>query len=116
MAAAASQLHLIRHSVPPTEPRTQQIIRFLHPGYSFSNILLSLPRVDPVEGTTTFGVHSRTALVACQIIAGNAFDTGRLTLDQAGQQDVNDDILTKDAYYFIVGDDPGISSASRCLP
>jgi len=91
-------------------------IRFLHPGYPApTNTLLTLPRVDPVAlasetTTTTFGVHYQTALVACQIIANNAFATGRLTLDQAGQQLVDlpsDGILTEDTYYFFVGDSPG---------
>ena len=91
-------------------------IRFLHPGYPApTNLLLILPRVDPLAlasetTTTTFGVHYLTALVACQIIANNAFANGRLTLDPAGQQLVDlprDGILTEDLYYFIVGDSPG---------
>jgi len=64
----------------------------------------------PTTTTTTFRVHYQTALVACQIIANNAFATGRLTLDQAGQQLVDlplDGILTEDTYYFFVGDSPG---------
>ena len=99
---------LTAHPLPPTELRSREAIRILHPGYSTSNILLSLPRVDRAAGTTTFGVHYGTALLACQIIAGNAF-TGRLTSDQAGQLPVQllfDDILTKEVYYFMVGDGP----------
>jgi hypothetical protein len=60
--------------------------------------------------TATIGVHYQTALVACQIIANNAFTNGRLTLDQAGQQRVDlplDGILTKDTYYFFIGDGRG---------
>jgi hypothetical protein len=93
--------------LPPTDLDSREAIRFLHPGYSISNTLLSLPRVDRVESTTTFGVHYGTALLACQIIAGNAFDTGRLTLDRIDQQPVNlllNNILTKDFYYFIISD------------
>lgn len=93
--------------LPPTELDSREPIRFLHPGYSLSNTLLSLPRVD--RSTTTFGVHYGTALLACQIIAGNAFDTGRLTLDQAGQRPVNlqfNDILTEDVYYLMIGEGP----------
>ena len=69
---------------PLRELDTREATRFLHPGYSISNTLLSFPRVDRVEGSATFGVHYGTALLACQIIAGNAFDNGRLTLDEAG--------------------------------
>ena len=87
---------------PPTELKSREPIRILHPGYPIPNRLLSLPRVDRVAGTTTFGVHYGTTLLACRIIAGNAFDTGRLTIDQAGQQPVQllfDDILTEEVYY-----------------
>jgi hypothetical protein len=89
----------IAYSLPPTELLSRDAIRFLHPGYSIENILLSLPRVDRVENTTTFGVHYMTALLACQIIAGNAFDTSHLTLDKEGQRPVNlplDDILNRE--------------------
>ena len=87
-------------------------IRFLHPGYEAPyNTLLYLPRVD-VEDThgSTFGVHHRTALVACQIIGNNAFDTGHFALDRAGEHPVNtpmDGILTGRVYYFLVDGVPG---------
>jgi hypothetical protein len=106
------------HWVPPTELVSQYPIRFLHPGYSIQNTLLSLSRVDRVENTTTFGVRHRTALLACQIIAGNAFDTSHLTLDKEGQRPVNlllDDILTENEYYLIVGDHPSMYSTSYYL-
>jgi hypothetical protein len=106
------------HWLQPAEPLSRDPIRFLHPGYLIDNILLSLPRVDCVENTTTFGVHYGTALLACQIVAGNAFDTGHLTLDKEGQRRVNlllDDILTEKEYYLIVGDYPGIYSTSYYL-
>jgi hypothetical protein len=93
---------------------SRDAIRFLHPAYSIPNTLLSLPRVDPVEGTDTFGVHYGTALLACQIIAGNAFDTGHFTLDQAGQRPVNvqlDDILTERVYCFMIGQ----STSTYCV-
>jgi hypothetical protein len=111
--------------LPPTDLNSREAIRFLHPGYSISNKLLSLPRVDRVESTTTFGVHYGTALLACQIIAGNAFDTGRLTLDQAGQQPVNlllNDILTENVYYFMIGEGLGMylitynELSLKCVP
>ncbi|KAH8679114.1 hypothetical protein BGZ60DRAFT_482824 [Tricladium varicosporioides] len=101
--------------IPSTTLQEHGEIRFLHPGYPApTNALLALPRVDLVAlasrtPPTTFGVHYQTALIACQIIADNAFATGRLTLDQAGQQLVDlplDGILTEDTYYFFVGDSP----------
>ena len=102
---------------PPTELKSREPIRILHPGYPIPNRLLSLPRVDRVAGTTTFGVHYGTTLLACRIIAGNAFDTGRLTIDQAGQQPVQllfDDILTEEVYYFMIGDGPSMCSTPSC--
>src|ERR1700757_467235 len=110
MAAAA--LPSFRASlIPPVELRSRQLIRFLHPGYNTDNTLLSLPRVDRLRDTAVFGVHHRTALLACQIIAGNAFDTGHFTLDKDGHQLVNkplDDILTGEEYYFLIGNGPGM--------
>ena len=102
--------------LPPTELLGRNLVHFLHPGYSIPNTLLSLPRVDRVE--TTFGVHHRTALLACQIIAGNAFDNSHLTLDKEGQRPINlllDDILTEKEYYLIVGDHPSMYSTSYHL-
>jgi hypothetical protein len=96
--------------IPPAELRSREEIRFLHPGYPAPNTLLSLLRVDYTL-TDTFGVHHRIALLACQIIADNAFDIGYLTFDQAGRQHVDtplDGILTGRAYYFIIGTSPGI--------
>jgi hypothetical protein len=75
-----------------------------------SNTLLQLPRVDRTP-MGTFGVHHGTALLACQIIAGNAFKTARLALDRAGQKLVNvslDQILLEEVYYLIVGDSPSM--------
>jgi len=96
--------------LPPTELKSHGEIRFLHPGYPApTNTLLYLPRVDPTS-TDTFGVHYGTALIACQIIANNAFD-GRLALDEKCQQLVDaslDSVLTADVYYFFVGDDPSM--------
>lgn len=97
--------------IPPAELLSREEIRFLHPGYPAPNTLLSLPRVDrTIAGT--FGVHHRTALLACQIIADNAFDTGHLTSDRAGQQRIDtplDGILTERVYYFIISStSPGI--------
>jgi hypothetical protein len=106
---------------PTVELKRRSRIRFLHPGYpTGTNTLLTLPRVDPVavaDATATtitaaFGVHYGTAFVACQIIAGNAFNTGRFTLDAAGLQPVDvlfDSILTGEVYYFVIDGSPGMS-------
>jgi hypothetical protein len=100
--------------IPPTELRGE-MITFFHPGYEGpTNVLLLLPRVDrgAPPASDTIGVHHRTALLACQIIAGNAFENGRFSLDQQGQQTVDvdlDGILTEKYYYFMVGDSPSMS-------
>jgi len=110
--ATAAPPRFKAHPIPPTELDSREQIGFLHPGYlAPTNVLLSLPRVDHIADTTTFGVYHRTALLACQVISDNAFDTGRLTLDRVGQQPVNvpfDGILTEKAYYVIVSDSPGM--------
>lgn len=100
--------------MPPTE-LPEERIAFLHPGYDGpANELLLLPRVDrgASPASDTIGVHHRTALVACQIIAGNAFESGHFALDQQGEQTVDvdlDGILTEKCYYFMVGDGPSMS-------
>jgi len=74
--------------------------------------MLTIARVD----TTTpnhYGVHHRTALLACQIIAKNIFDRGRFALDREGEQRVQvplDGVLTDDNYFFIV------DSTGKCSP
>jgi len=111
MATPSARTRLEAHTIPPTNLVSQGQIRFLHPGYAPPNTLLSLARVDRVADTATFGVNHRTAVLACQIIANNAFDTGRLTLDKAGQQPVQvplDGILTEKIYYFVVGNSPSM--------
>lgn len=90
---------------PPRELIGVPNIIFLHPGYSDRNCLLRLPRVDQ-NGS---GVHYGTALVALQIIANNAFETGYLAEDENGQQPVDmplDNVLTRDQYYFFVRNGP----------
>ncbi|KAK2750047.1 hypothetical protein FQN55_002765 [Onygenales sp. PD_40] len=105
----ASQFEL--HAPPPPPAELQRdAIKFLHPGYQEPrNNLLSLPRVDRAPASHAFGVHHRTALVACQIIGNNAFGTGRLWHDKDGQQPVTiplDGVLTDPSYYFLVGAGP----------
>jgi hypothetical protein len=104
----------------PQSPRLELGLRddicFYHPGYHTSNLLLTLPRVDSIalaDTTTAYGVHHRMALLACQIIAGNAFNDSRFALDRAGRQPVQvplDGVLTNNQYYFIV------DGSGQCSP
>lgn len=93
-------------------------IKFRHPGYlGPTNILLLLAKADCEDrnGTIVFGLHHKTALLACQIIANNAFHLGYFTLDSAGSQRVNvplDGLLTDYEYYFFI---PGIGLLFICL-
>ncbi|KAL7967090.1 hypothetical protein HDV63DRAFT_383706 [Trichoderma sp. SZMC 28014] len=80
-------------------------IYFSHPGYPAPNTLLTLAPTDceNSNGVTVFGVHHETALLACQIIANNAFHCGYFALDSAGLQRVDvplHGLLTKGRYYF----------------
>jgi hypothetical protein len=59
----------------------------------------------------TLGIHHRIALCACQIVPGNAFDTGYLALDREGKQPVEmsaEGVLTNESYYFVI---PGLGTA-----
>jgi len=88
---------------------TRGSITFMHPGYTPPQDLFSLPKVDSTA-MGKFGVHFGTAIVACQIIANNAFDNGYLTLDIEGQQQVSlpyDNVLTESQYYLHVRSRPG---------
>ncbi|CAN8106115.1 unnamed protein product [Discula destructiva] len=92
-------------------PPLAKSITFRHPGYSLDNILFTLPRLDQspqVEEAAAAGVHHGTALLACQIIANNAFD-GFLTTDQEGKNRVPptvplDGVLLDDDYWFHTAD------------
>ncbi|KAF2453895.1 hypothetical protein BDY21DRAFT_354445 [Lineolata rhizophorae] len=89
---------------------THNVILFLHPGYSPPlNVLFSLPCADRVSESGVYGVHHRTALTACQIIANNAF-TGFLAVDAKGESRIDetigpDEILTGREYFFVVEGD-----------
>lgn len=118
---------------PPTlAGGTPAFIVFRHPGYdSPSDILFRLPRLDSSSSTTSrsireppespadaklreqgsgsgqgsviAGVHHHTALLACQIIANNAFD-GYLATDREGQKRITsskDSVLFEDTYWFV---------------
>jgi hypothetical protein len=91
--------------MPAAELYSRIDIMFLHPGYEAPlNIMLHLARVDRTS-TGSFGVCHRTALLACQVIANNAFATSYLALDKEGRQRVHvsaDGILTEEAYYLVV--------------
>jgi hypothetical protein len=89
-------------------------IAFMLPGYMPPEILFSLPKVDSTA-MGKFGVHFGTAIIACQIIADNAFDTAYLTLDVEGQQRVSlhfDHVLTESQYYLHVHGCPGTTPIS----
>ncbi len=80
---------------------------FLHPGYSEGNMLLALPRVnvEDTAATSTYAVHHRTALLACQVIANNAFENNHLAINTPGTEQAQgfpDGILTKGIYYIIL--------------
>lgn len=108
-------------------PRTTEItatapkfVSFLHPAESARyNVILRLPCLDSLvlsqEGQQQeqepkqqhLGLHHETALLACQIVANNAFD-GYLSLIIQGNHPVSRTtiILTAAEYYFIVPGDP----------
>lgn len=92
-------------SRPQSDLEAKGEINFLHPGYASPNTLLRLARTDceKSNGKAVFGIHHETALLACQIIANNAFHSGYFTLDSAGLERVDvplDGLLTKGRYYF----------------
>lgn len=100
-------LHL-RPSAPPPLPddpfptANNHIIIFKHPSYPDEygqNILLHLYAWDSPDG----GLHAATALLACTLIACNAWD-GYLTVERDGSRlDLQeDDILPAGEYYFHV--------------
>ncbi|KAK3363607.1 hypothetical protein B0T25DRAFT_469841 [Lasiosphaeria hispida] len=106
MATIAPTLQSRRRPPKPVlELVSRDDICFRHPAYTNHSLFLTLSRVDSAASIPTYGVHHRTALLACQIIAGNAFTNSYLSLDKAGQQQVQvplDSVLTEDEYYFIV--------------
>lgn len=90
----------IYNDSPPTA--NKRIILFKHSGYPVhydQNVLLQLYAWDSPTG----GLHSGTALLACALIACNAWD-GYLTIERDGQKlDLHDDdILIAQEYYFHV--------------
>ncbi|KAK7426728.1 hypothetical protein QQZ08_006764 [Neonectria magnoliae] len=105
-----TSMPLALQEIPPTDVRNldDSQIRFLHPGYPKPlNLLFRLSRVDPTPNPGIYGVHRLTALTARQIIANNAFATGRLAKDDKGKALLIDDdeILIERDYWFFVEDD-----------
>ena len=101
-AEARPQYDAPKHPTAPLAlPISPQLIYFLHPGYpTHEGALLCLPGVD-----VNHGVHHRTALYACAMVANNRWD-GFFTLDRDGAELVAstdmDQSLTVQQYYFQV--------------
>ena len=108
-------------------PHVRSYISIRHPGYiSGEDAMLALPCLDeigsleetdahvradqdaPSSGpgaAATHGVHFTTMLVACQIIAGNCFETGYLSYDAQGSHRVDltgRGIMTHSHYFLHV--------------
>ncbi|KAH7175922.1 hypothetical protein EDB81DRAFT_632394, partial [Dactylonectria macrodidyma] len=84
-------------------------IAIFHPAYrSPHNLLIQFPQVDYIDSDGhPNGIHHQTVLLACQIIANNAFSSGFLYYDKLGTLPVMekvplDGILKGTHYYFIV--------------
>ncbi|KAH7019562.1 hypothetical protein EDB80DRAFT_600943 [Ilyonectria destructans] len=109
-----TEYHRRRYHLPRQDQyRTQRSIVFYHPAYSWpQNILVKLPQVDLLDdGGQPTALHHRTALLTCQVIANNAFLTGRLYFDAHARFPVLDEVpldgaLTRTEYYFIVNANP----------
>ncbi|KAH8679276.1 hypothetical protein BGZ61DRAFT_310947, partial [Ilyonectria robusta] len=85
-------------------------ILFYRPGYpSPVNILFGLPRVDQSPSQPDLlGIDAQVALLACQIVANNAFATGYLASDDKGTRCADtdpDSVLTRSEYCFFVQGD-----------
>ena len=88
-------------SAPPNAFDGRQPIRFCHPGYAIDNQLIQFPRVE-ASISEQYGIRHRIALLACQIIAGNAF-TGYLVNKQYERVTQGlDSVLLENLYYFVI--------------
>jgi hypothetical protein len=77
-------------------------IKIKHPGYPDDyeqNVLMMLYAFDCQGG----GLHYDTALIACTLVAGNAWN-GYFTLERDGPRIAleNDNVLLEKSYYFHV--------------
>ncbi|KAI9764044.1 MAG: hypothetical protein M1840_008920 [Geoglossum simile] len=91
-------------------------IRFRHPAYDpTSDVFLRLYAFDHTSG----GIHHRTALTACGVLANNAWN-GYFTETRDGARiaDGDDDVLRARTYYFHVPDpdESSISGSSNPVP
>lgn len=79
-----------------------EVIEIRHPSYDDAyeqNVLMLLHAFDRIGG----GLHYGTALIACGLVAGNAWN-GYFTLDRNGPRITlrDDDVLPDKSYYFHV--------------
>ncbi|KAH8890487.1 hypothetical protein GQ53DRAFT_177621 [Thozetella sp. PMI_491] len=89
---------------PPDVLKDRMPIWFRHPGYPDDNLLIKFPRVEAAGTIPTeqYGIRHQVALLACQIIAGNAF-TGYLVDEQHERVLVGlDGVLLGNTYYFVI--------------
>ncbi|ORY69612.1 uncharacterized protein BCR38DRAFT_480790 [Pseudomassariella vexata] len=100
-------------AIPLTHKNNDQIAYFFHPAYPLPHdLLFTLPCVDPAGASAQpTGLH-HTALLACQIIANNAFESGQLYFDRQGAHAVLERIparavLWPGEYFFVVNSDHG---------
>ncbi|KAI1201854.1 hypothetical protein F5X97DRAFT_267954 [Nemania serpens] len=104
---------LLSQACDSTTPR----ILIRHPGYREyrgENILLELPAIDysvePSSQVRTRGLHHGTAIIACGIIANNAFDDAYFSYDPHGKERVRtprDSILKPGDYWLqLTGREP----------
>ena len=106
---SAARLPSHDNSSPTTHNR---LITFKHPGYPDDykqNVLLRLYSWDSPNG----GLHAGTALLACALVACNAWD-GYFTAELDGQrlEFQYDDILSAEVYYFHVPEHATASASS----
>ena len=91
MTSSQEQLQWLQQHKAHKQKRTdimakENVIRFRHPGYvdNFGqSVLFEIYAFDDNNGSP--GLHYRTALTACAIVAGNAWD-GYFTTRQGGQE------------------------------
>ncbi|KAI0105504.1 hypothetical protein GGR51DRAFT_560351 [Nemania sp. FL0031] len=117
MAGGSTEVPL---ALPPLLSPTHDFvprIRIRHPGYreyGYKSILLELPAVDyviePSSQVRIRGLHHGTAIIACGIIANNAFDDVYFSYDPYGLKRVGtprDGMLTSGDYWLqLTGREP----------
>ncbi|KXH64532.1 hypothetical protein CSAL01_11287 [Colletotrichum salicis] len=126
MSSAPILLHRPPLAIPPIHNNNDQIAYFFHPAYAQPHdLLFTLPCLDsPAKSDDgdesdasgshhhhPKGLHHHTALLACQIIANNAFNSGQLYFNRQGTLAVLDQVplqglLSPGEYFFVVDSDP----------